>query len=97
MTEDSVSEVHDFEEHKETYEGFIAGSIAVSLACFFVLVCLVINGFSGAGAVVNLTVSMLGLILGLIFLAVEVKAKSKFTASAVLLVLYALVAIFMVA
>ena len=97
MSEESTSNAYDFEDHKETYEGFIAGCISVSLACFFILVCLVINGFSGSGAIINLSVSLIGLVLGLIFLAVEVKAGSSFMASTVLLVFYAIVAVFMVA
>ncbi|MGI9372445.1 MAG: hypothetical protein ACR2OJ_08110 [Hyphomicrobiales bacterium] len=97
MADDSTSNAQDFEDHKETYEGFIAGCISISLACFFILVCLVINGFSGAGAVINLAVSLFGLVLGLVFLAVEVKAGSSFMASTVLLVLYGILAVFMVA
>ena len=96
MANDSAVDNQDFEDHKETYEGFIAGAISLSSACFFILVCLIINGFSDAGAAVNLPVSLIGMFLGFIVLAVEVKAKSKFYASTILLVLYGILAVFMI-
>ena len=96
MAEDSAADAQDFEAHKETYEGFVSVSIALTLACFFVLVCLVINAFSNAGAIVNLPVSLIGMFVGFVCLAVEVKAKSNFLASTVFLILYGLLAVFMV-
>ncbi|MGI9481156.1 MAG: aa3-type cytochrome c oxidase subunit IV [Hyphomicrobiales bacterium] len=97
MAENSAAQSQDMEAHNETYEGFVSFGIATVLACFFVLVCLVINAFSNSGALVNLPVSLIGMFAGFVFLAVEVKAKSSFLASTVLLILYAILAVFMVA
>jgi len=96
MSNDSAIDTHDLEDHKETYAGFVAVTVSVSMACFFILVCLIINGFSDAGAAINLPVSLIGMFLGFIFLAVEVKAGSKFYASGALFVLYGIIAVFMI-
>ncbi len=96
MAENSAAETQDYQDHKQTYDGFIAGAISLSLACFFILVCLVLNGFSDAGAAINLPVSMFFMFLGFIFLAVEVKAGSNFLASTALLVVYGLITVFMI-
>jgi hypothetical protein len=96
MTDNSAANAKDFEDHKQTYKSFIAGAISLSLACFFILVCMVLNGFSDAGAAINLPVSLFFMFLGFVFLAVEVKAGSNFLASTALLAVYALITIFMI-
>jgi ethanolamine transporter EutH len=97
MTDNSAANAKDFEDHKQTYKSFIAGAISLSLACFFILVCMVLNGFSDAGSAINLPVSLFFMFLGFVFLAVEVvKAGSNFLASTALLAVYALITIFMI-
>ena len=78
----------DMEAHRNTYEGFIKGSIALSLICGFVLVALVdfrfahsLNVFTGFG----------GLILGIIAVFIDARRGSTWFLSLGLLVLFGLV------
>ena len=45
---ESSSEVQSYEDHKATYDGFISGCISITLGSFFILVALVVCGFSTA-------------------------------------------------
>ena len=47
----SGSHSHGLEEHQRTYEGFIKGSVALTLLCLFLLVALVAFRFIGTIAV----------------------------------------------
>lgn len=59
----SGSHSHGYDEHKGTYEGFLKGSVALSLVCLFILVALVAFRFVTTG---NVLLGFGGLILGLI-------------------------------
>ena len=79
---------NDMEAHRYTYEGFIKGSIALSLVCGFVLVALVdfrfahtLNVFTGFG----------GLILGIVAVLIDVRRGSSWFLSLGLLVLFGLI------
>jgi len=55
---DNVSEVQNYDDHKETYDNFISGCIATVLVCFFILTCLVICGLAHTHWITNLIVGM---------------------------------------
>ncbi len=93
---ESSSEVQSYEDHKATYDGFISGCISITLGSFFILVALVVCGFSTAHYVVNLIVGLGGMFLGFIFLAVEAKAGSNYLTSLILWIVFAVIAVFMV-
>jgi hypothetical protein len=65
---------HDFEPHAETWHGFIRGSIAVILACVYVLVGLVSIGF---GAILPLFLGFVGMIVGFIAIAIDLRTGSR--------------------
>jgi Bacterial aa3 type cytochrome c oxidase subunit IV len=78
----------DMEAHRNTYEGFIKGSIALSIICGFVLVALVdfrfahtLNVFTGFG----------GLILGIIAVFIDARRGNRWFLSLGLLVLFGLI------
>ncbi|MEM7425988.1 MAG: hypothetical protein AAF441_07825 [Pseudomonadota bacterium] len=93
---DSSSEVQSYDDHKSTYDGFISGCIATVLGTFFILVALMICGFSTAHYVVNLIVGVGGMTIGFVFLAVEAKAGSNYLTSLILWIVFSVLAIFMV-
>ncbi len=93
---ESGSEVQSYDDHKSTYDGFISGCISIALGTFFILVALVICGFSTAHYVVNLAVGLGGMFIGFVFLAVETKAGSNYLTSLILWIAFAVVAVFMV-
>ena len=88
--------VQNYEDHKATYEGFISGSIALCLGTFFILVTLVICGLANTHYITNLLVGFGGMILGFLFIGVEAKAGSNYLTSTILLVVFGLVAVFMI-
>lgn len=79
----------DFSAHQQTYKGFIRGSIALVLACAYVLVALVSVGFAHSFPVL---IAFLGLIFGTIALLIDLKTGSKkWLLSGGLLLVFALV------
>jgi uncharacterized integral membrane protein len=91
MAEHSSSHSHsqDVEAHRTTYDGFIKGSIALTLVCLFVLVALVSFAFGHAWSVF---LGLAGLAAGIVGTLIDVKAGSgKWRLSLVLLVLFALI------
>lgn len=83
----SGSHSHGLEEHQRTYEGFIKGSVALTLLCLFLLVALVAFRFIGTG---NVLLGFGGLIIGTIAVLIDFRAGSKWYLSGGLLVLYGL-------
>ncbi len=83
---------HGFEEHASTYSGFIKGSIALSILCFYVLVALVAFAFIGGA---NLLVGFGGLIIGVIALLIDMRASNTWYLSIGWLVLFGLLTAFM--
>lgn len=76
-----------FQDHKETYEGFLTGSVALSLICGFILVSLVAFRFMDY---LNVLTGFGGLILGLIATLIDVRSGGKWYLSGGLLVLFGL-------
>jgi hypothetical protein len=80
-------EPRGFQDHKETYEGFLTGSVALSIICGFVLVALCAFRFMDS---LNVFTGFAGIIIGLIATLIDVRTGGKWTLSGVLLVLYGL-------
>ncbi|MBL8790396.1 MAG: hypothetical protein JNM45_07845 [Rhizobiales bacterium] len=76
-----------FEDHKETYAGFLTGSIALGIICAYTLVALVAFGFMDN---FNVLVGFAGLIVGLIATLIDARAGGKWYLSGGLLVLFGL-------
>ena len=73
--------------HRATYEGFLAGSVALSMICFYILVALVVFRFMDNP--LNLFVGFGGIIIGTIATLVGLKAGRNWLIPGALLVLYA--------
>jgi hypothetical protein len=76
--------------HKATYDGFLAGSVALALICFYILVALVVFRFMDNP--MNLVVGFGGIIVGTIATLIGLKAGRNWLIPGVLLVLYAVFA-----
>jgi hypothetical protein len=74
-----------FQDHKDTYQGFITGSVALTMVCLYVLVALCAFRFMDNW---NVFVGFAGLILGIIAVLIDVRATGKWYVSGVLLVLF---------
>lgn len=75
------------QDHKETYEGFLTGSVALGMICGFVLVALVAFRFMDF---LNVLTGFGGLILGIFATLIDARAGGKWYLSGGLLVLYGL-------
>ncbi|MCA0433432.1 MAG: hypothetical protein LCH46_09220 [Proteobacteria bacterium] len=80
-------EPRGFEDHKETYEGFLTGSIALGIICGYVLVALVAFAFMDY---LNVLTGFAGLIVGVIATLIDVRAGGRWYLSGGLLVLFGL-------
>ena len=76
-----------FQDHKETYEGFLTGSVALSIICGFILVSLVAFRFMDY---LNVLTGFGGLILGLLATLIDVRSGGKWYLSGGFLVLFGL-------
>ncbi len=76
-----------FQDHKETYEGFLTGSVALGMICGFVLVALVAFRFMDY---LNVFTGFAGLILGVLATLIDVRSGGKWYLSGGLLVLFGL-------
>jgi hypothetical protein len=76
-----------FEDHKDTYEGFLKGSIGLSIICGFVLVALCAFRFLDT---LNVFTGFAGLILGILATLIDLRAGDKWYLSGGLLVLFGL-------
>lgn len=85
----SHSNSHGFEEHRSTYEGFLKGSIALSIICGFILVALVSFRFAGTG---NVLLGFAGLILGILAVLIDARMGKSWYLSGGLLVVFGLIA-----
>ena len=70
----SGSHSGNFEAHRATYSGFITGSLALTILCFYTLVALVAFRFAGSFGVF---LGFAGLIVGVIAVLVDVKTGGK--------------------
>ncbi len=84
---------HDFEAHQSTYDGFIKGSIALSLLSLNILVALVAFAFVNSG---NLLIGFGGLIIAVLALLVDMRAGANWRLSVAWLVIYGLLTAVMV-
>jgi len=80
-------EPRGFQDHKETYEGFLTGSIALGIICGYVLVALVAFAFMDY---LNVLTGFAGLIVGVIATLIDVRAGGRWYLSGGLLVLFGL-------
>lgn len=80
-------ESRGFEDHKDTFSGFLKGSVALSMICFYVLVALVAFRFMDNW---NVLVGFAGLIAGIIATLIDLRAGGKWFLSGGLLVLFGL-------
>ncbi len=76
-----------FADHKDTYESFLTGSVALSMICGFIVVALCAFRFMDSW---NVFTGFAGLILGVIAVLIDVRATGKWYVSGALLVLYSL-------
>jgi hypothetical protein len=72
------------QDHKDTYEGFLTGSVALSMVCLFVLVALVAFRFMDNW---NVFTGFAGLIAGILAVIIDVRS-GKWLVSVVMLVLF---------
>ena len=72
------------QDHKDTYEGFLKGSVALSMVCLFVLVALVAFRFMDNW---NVFTGFAGIIAGILAVIIDVRS-GMWRVSAVLLVLF---------
>jgi predicted Abi (CAAX) family protease len=80
-------EPHGMTEHKNTYEGFIQGSVALSLICGFILAALVAFRFMDNW---NVFTGFAGIILGAIATLIGWRTGGNWIPPGVLLVLFGL-------
>lgn len=76
-----------FQDHKETYEGFLTGSVALGIICGYILVALVAFRFMDY---LNVFTGFAGLIVGTLATLIDARAGGKWFLSGGLLVLYGL-------
>ena len=76
------------EEHTSTYEGFVKGSVALSLICGFVLVALCSFAFAHT---LNVFTGFAGLIVGITAVLIDARTGGKWYLSAGLLVVFGLI------
>jgi hypothetical protein len=76
---------HGFEEHAKTYDGFIKGSIALTILCLYVLVALVAFAFVASG---NLLIGFGGLIIGILAVIIDLRSGANWKLSVAWLVVF---------
>ena len=76
------------EEHTSTYEGFIKGSVALSIICGFVLVALCSFAFAHT---LNVFTGFAGLIVGIVAVLIDARTGGKWLLSLGALVLFGLI------
>lgn len=74
-----------FQDHKETYQGFLTGSVALTMVCLFVLVALCAFRFMDSW---NVFVGFAGIIIGVLATLIDVRSNGEWYVSGALLVLY---------
>lgn len=89
----SVTHSHGFEEHQRTYDGFIKGSIALTILSLVVVVALVAFAFISTG---NVLIGFAGIIISILTLIVDLKAGAGWKLSVGWLVIFGLITAVMV-
>ena len=80
-------------EHKSTYEGFLKGSVGLTLLCLYTLVALACFRFAPT---LNVFFGFAGLIVGVITVAIDARTGGKWYLSGGLLVLFGLFVAFLI-
>ena len=84
----SDNHAHGMDEHTRTYEGFIKGSVALSLICGFVLVALVSFAFVET---YNVFLGFAGLVAGIIAVLIDARTGGRWLLSLGALVVFGLI------
>ena len=84
----SVKHSDDMEEHRNTYNAFIKGSVALSIVCGYVLVALVSFRFAPT---FNVFMGFGGLILGIVAVLIDLRRGGNWSLPVGLLVLFGLI------
>ncbi|MGB8316290.1 MAG: hypothetical protein WCE69_17575 [Aestuariivirga sp.] len=84
----SGNHAQGMEEHRNTYNAFVTGSIALSIICAFVLVSLVSFRFAHT---LNVFSGFTGLILGILAVLIDVRTSGKWYLPLGLLVVFGLI------
>jgi hypothetical protein len=84
----SDNHAHGMDEHTRTYEGFITGSVALSIICGFVLVALCSFAFAHT---LNVFMGFAGLIVGIIAVLIDARTGGKWLLSLGALVVFGLI------
>jgi hypothetical protein len=84
----SENHAHGMDEHSRTYEGFVKGSVALSIICGFVLVALVSFAFVET---YNVLLGFAGLIAGIIAVLIDVRTGGRWLLSLGALVVFGLI------
>jgi hypothetical protein len=77
-----------FQDHKDTYTGFINASVAVGMICLYILVALC--AFAFMSNPMNVIVGFGGIFLSIILALIDLKTGAKWYLSGAVLVLYGL-------
>ncbi len=90
MADHSPADNHDhhLSDHRETYEGFVKGSIVLTLVSFLILVALVSFRFAET---LNVFIGFAGLIIGFIAVAIDARMGSRWFLSLGVLVVFGLI------
>jgi len=89
----SATHSYGFEEHQKTYDGFIKGSIALTILSLVVVVALVAFAFINTG---NVLIGFAGIIISILTLIVDLKAGAGWKLSVGWLVIFGLITAVMV-
>ena len=84
----SDNHAHGMDEHTSTYEGFVKGSVALSIICGFVLVALCSFAFAHT---LNVFTGFAGLIVGIVAVLIDARTGSKWLLSLGAPVLFGLI------
>ena len=84
----SDNHAHGMDEHTSTYDGFIKGSVALSIICGFVLVALCSFAFAHT---LNVFTGFAGLIVGVVAVLIDARTGGKWLLSIGALVLFGLI------
>lgn len=82
------SNMQDYDAHKSTYEGFLKGSVVLTLICLYLLVALVAFRFVSNW---NVLLGFAGLILGILATLIDARAGKNWFLSGGLLVIFGLI------
>jgi Bacterial aa3 type cytochrome c oxidase subunit IV len=74
-----------FQDHQETYDGFVKGAVALTIVCLFVVVALCAFRFMDH---LNVFTGFAGIIAGIVATLIDLRSNGKWYVSGALLVLF---------